>query len=72
VATNIAAKPVAVGIWPKRMILGEGSMGALSALLDELGASRALVLCGKTVASGSLLEQTRAALGEHYCGVFDG
>ncbi len=71
-ATNIAAKPVAVGIWPKRMILGEGSMGALSALLDELGASRALVLCGKTVASGSLLEQTRAALGEHYCGVFDG
>ena len=68
---NIATKPVTVGVWPKRMILGEGSMSALGALLEDLGASRALVLCGKTVASGSLLEQTRAALAERFCGVFD-
>ena len=69
--TDIATKPVTVGIWPKRMILGPGSMGALGTLLDDLGASRALVLCGKTVASGSLLERTRAALGDRFCGVFD-
>lgn len=67
----LASHPVTVGIWPNRMILGEGSMGALGALLDDFGASRALVLCGNTVASGSLLVTTRAALGERYCGVFD-
>ncbi len=68
---DIAPKPVLVGVWPNQMVLGEGGMGALGALLDGLGASRALVLCGKTVAAGSLLEQTRAALGERFCGVFD-
>ncbi len=69
--TNVAAGPVSVGVWPKRLVLGAGSMSALGALLDDLGASRALVLCGKTVASGTLLEATRTALGERYCGVFD-
>jgi alcohol dehydrogenase class IV len=68
--TNIASGPVTVGTWPNRLVLGDGSMSALGALLEDLGASRALVLCGKTVASGSLLAQTRAALGERYCGVF--
>jgi alcohol dehydrogenase class IV len=62
---------VNVGTWPNRLILGEGSMSALGALLDDLGTSRAFVLCGKTVASGSLLEQTRDALGDRFCGVFD-
>lgn len=64
-------RPVTVGIWPNRLILGPGSMGALGSLLTDLGATRALVLCGRTVASGALLERTREALGERCCGVFD-
>jgi alcohol dehydrogenase class IV len=65
------AKPVALGIWPKRMVVGEGAMSGLARLLDETGAKRALVLCGKTVASGALLDTTREALGSRFCGVFD-
>lgn len=67
----VTANAVNVGTWPKRLVLGEGSMSALRGLLDELGASRAFVLCGKTVGSGSLFEQTRDALGDRFCGVFD-
>jgi alcohol dehydrogenase class IV len=67
--TTVAS--VAVGIWPKRLILGEGSMAQLGALLDDLGAHRALVLCGRTVASGDLLTMTRNALGDRFAGVFD-
>ncbi len=46
-------------------------MAQLGALLDDLGAHRALVLCGRTVASGELLEMTRVALGDRFAGVFD-
>ncbi len=46
-------------------------MAQLSTLLDDLGARRALVLCGTTVASGHLLAMTRAALGDRCIGVFD-
>jgi alcohol dehydrogenase class IV len=62
---------VTVGFWPKRLIMGDGSVDALSKVMSDLGASRAFVLCGKTVANGPLLEQTRRALGERYGGVFD-
>jgi alcohol dehydrogenase class IV len=68
---RIAASSVHVGTWPKRLVLGDGAMRGLRAMLDELGASRAFVLCGRTVASGSLLTQTREALGDRFCGVFD-
>lgn len=64
-------RSVAVGIWPKRMMLGQGSLDALPALVRELGARRALVLCGKTVASGALLDRVRAALGPLFAGLFD-
>ena len=69
--TAVSAPLVAVGIWPKQLLLGEGSMAQLSGLLSDLGARRALVLCGKTVASGELLGRTRDALGDRCAGVFD-
>jgi alcohol dehydrogenase class IV len=62
---------VTVGIWPNRLVMGNGSMDALPEVLADLGVRRVLVLCGKTVANGELLERARAALGERYCGVFD-
>jgi alcohol dehydrogenase class IV len=60
-----------VECWPKRLILGTGSVDTLAAVAAELGASRVLVLCGKTVASGPILNRVRAALGGLCCGVFD-
>lgn len=68
---NTFAASVTVGIWPKRLILGENSLAQLGALVDDLGAHRAIVLCGKTVASGALLAMAREALGERFVGVFD-
>lgn len=65
------ARAIPVEIWPKRLRLGIGSLGALQGLLDELGARRALVLCGRTVASGPLLQRTLDALGDRCCGVYD-
>ena len=50
--------------------------GALSRLADEtrrLGARRAFVLCGRSVADKTdLLDHVRAALGDAYAGVYDG
>lgn len=62
---------VTVGIWPNRLVMGEGSMNVLPQIMKDLSIKRAFVLCGKTVASGPLLQRTRAALGEYFCGVFD-
>jgi alcohol dehydrogenase class IV len=62
---------VTVGIWPNRLVMGDGSMNALPQMMKDLSVKRAFVLCGKTVAKGPLLQRTRAALGEYFCGVFD-
>lgn len=56
--------------WPKRICFGPGSIARLPSLMDELGAKRAMVVCGKTVAGGEMLARTRAALGERLAGVF--
>jgi alcohol dehydrogenase class IV len=62
---------VTVGIWPNRLVMGHGSMNALPQIMKDLSVKRAFVLCGKTVARGPVLQRTRAALGEYFCGVFD-
>jgi alcohol dehydrogenase class IV len=62
---------VTVGIWPNRLVMGDGSMNALPQIMEDLNVKRAFVLCGKTVARGPLLQRTRAALGDYFCGVFD-
>ncbi|HTW89175.1 MAG TPA: iron-containing alcohol dehydrogenase family protein [Candidatus Binataceae bacterium] len=63
--------PIRVETWPKRLILGTGSIDTLAAVAAGLGARRILVLCGKTVASGPILSRVRTALGNLCCGVFD-
>jgi alcohol dehydrogenase class IV len=57
--------------WPKRVLFGRGRVDALASLIAGLGARRALVICGRTVAQGPMLARVRDALGEHYAGVFD-
>jgi alcohol dehydrogenase class IV len=71
IASSMPATAVTVGIWPNRLILGPTALANLAGLVRDLGASRALILCGRTVASGPLLEQTRSALGAACAGVFD-
>lgn len=56
--------------WPKRVCFGPGSVSRLGGLMAELGAKRAMVACGKTVAGGEMLAKIRAALGGKLAGVF--
>ncbi len=58
--------------WPKRVRFGPGSVRQLPSLMTELGARRAFVVCGRTVASGDMLARVTAALGERCAGVYDG
>lgn len=58
--------------WPKRVRFGSGSVRALPELMGALGASRALVVCGRSVAGGELLQRVQTALGAHYAGVYAG
>src|SRR5208282_3193149 len=60
-----------VGIWPNRRVLGGGAREMLPKVLAGLGASRALVVCGKTVAAGRLLKRVLAVLGANCAGVFN-
>lgn len=56
--------------WPKRVIFGRGRVAELGAVLGQLGAQRAIVVCGRTVAGGDMLPTIREALGARYAGVF--
>ncbi len=58
--------------WPKRVCFGPGSIAQLPRLMDDLGRARAMVACGRTVASGEALAKVRSALGARLAGVFDG
>lgn len=58
--------------WPKRVRFGTGSVRQLPSLMTELGAQRALVVCGRTVAGGEMLARVTAALGERCAEVYDG
>ncbi len=58
--------------WPKRVCFGPGSVRELPRLLDDIGAERAGIVCGKSVAGGPILASVKAALGPRCAGVFDG
>ncbi len=58
--------------WPKRVRFGTGSVRQLPSLMTELGAQRALVVCGRTVAGGEMLARVTAALGKRCAEVYDG
>ena len=58
--------------WPKHVRFGPGSVRELSSLMAGLGAERALIVCGRTVAGGDMLARVTNALGARCAGVFDG
>ena len=58
--------------WPKHVRFGPGCVRELPDLMESLGARRALVVCGRTVAGGDMLARVTAALGAHCAGVYDG
>lgn len=57
--------------WPKRVCFGPGCIARLPRLMEDLGAKRAMVACGRTVAGGEMLAKIRTALGDKLAGVFD-
>jgi alcohol dehydrogenase class IV len=63
--------PFDISEWPNRIRFGAGSVAELNSSIAELGATRALVVCGASVASGEILERVLAGLGAASAGVFD-
>jgi alcohol dehydrogenase class IV len=55
-----------------RIVAGPGSLARLPELMDAIGASRALVVCGRTVSEGPQLAAVRDVLGERIADVFVG
>ncbi len=67
-----AAPAVVLKTWPKELHFERGGVHRLGALLDTLGARRALVITGKTVAGGSIGAAVRTALGSRLAVLYDG
>ena len=63
--------PFDIDHWPNRIVSGPGAVAKLGALAAELGAQRALMVCGATVARGEMLARAREGLGAACAGVFD-
>jgi alcohol dehydrogenase class IV len=61
---------VEFGDWPGRIVFGAGTVGRLGAEVSNLGASRALVICGSTVARGPMLAKVKSGLGDVAADVF--
>ncbi len=58
------------GDWPGRIIFGRGSVGRLHEIVARTGGTRALVICGRTIAHSELLTKVKAGLGESCAAVF--
>ena len=56
----------------ERIAFGPGKITTLGAELERMGATRALVVTGKTLGASRLLERVTAAMGPHCAGVFAG
>lgn len=67
-----SAGAVVLKAWPKDVHFERGGVHRLGALLDGLGARRALVITGKTVANGTIGADVRAALGPRLAALYDG
>jgi alcohol dehydrogenase class IV len=67
----MSMSPLEISIWPKQVHYGVGGTDLLADIVRRLGGSRALVLCGKTVAGGPMLQMVRKGLGDVLVGVFD-
>src|SRR6516162_9434492 len=56
----------------KKVLYGPGSISGIAAELDARGASKAIIVTGKTLGASPLLKKVRDALGDRCIGVFDG
>ncbi len=58
------------GDWPGRIVFGAGAVGRLAEIVGRVGGSRAMVICGSTVARTDMLQKVRAGLGDKLTVVF--
>jgi alcohol dehydrogenase len=56
----------------KKVLYGPGAIGGIAAELDARGASRAIIVTGKTLGASPLLTKVQDALGDRCVGIFDG
>ena len=56
----------------KTVLYGTGSVSGIGAELDARGASKAIIVTGKTLGASPLLKKVRDALGDRCVAVFDG
>jgi alcohol dehydrogenase class IV len=68
--TGMASTPIEFGDWPGRIVFGRGAVAQLGAVVERVGGSRALVICGPTVARTDMLGKVKAGLGQRLAGVF--
>lgn len=62
--------PVDFGDWPGRIVFGRGAVSRLAEIVTRVGGSRALVICGSTVARTDMLGKVKAGLGDRLAAVF--
>lgn len=58
------------GDWPGRIVFGVGATSRLAEIVGRVGGSRAMVICGATVARGEMLQKVKAGLGGKLAYVF--
>ena len=68
--TSFTLPPVDFGDWPGRIVFGRGAVGRLAEVVRRVGGSRALVICGGTVARTDMLDKVKAGLGGTLAAVF--
>lgn len=61
-----------IGDWPRQIRFGAGSLRELPQVMAQLGARRAMVICGRSVANGPMFDMVKNALGAGFAGVFTG
>src|SRR4051794_1374211 len=62
--------PIDFGDWPGGIVFGRGAVTQLGAVLGRVGGSRALVMCGSTVARTDMVGKVKAGLGDRIAAVF--
>jgi alcohol dehydrogenase class IV len=62
--------PFNISHWPNRIVFGTGAVETLHIEAARLGVTRALIVCGASVARGEMLSRVRAGLGDACAGVF--
>jgi alcohol dehydrogenase class IV len=68
----MSGRPIELSRWPNSIVAERGGVARLGELVDRVGGARALVVCGRTVAEGSILQRVRDGLGRRCAGVFAG